>query len=88
MPLVPPRLILPPPTHLPLSLVPPCPRCHGERVYELELVPSLLPQLAAFGPMECHLDFGVVACFTCVASCGKTDGSDFAVEHLVIQDAL
>ena len=56
--------------------VPKCPKCGAERVFEVELMPTVIFQLAP----ESDMDFGPILVFTCGKDCG--DGT--CEEHCIV----
>ena len=56
--------------------VPKCPSCGAERVFEVELLPTVIYQLAP----ESEMDFGPILVFTCGNDCGQ--GS--CEEHCIV----
>eukprot|EP00927_Polykrikos_kofoidii_P077528 TRINITY_DN74465_c0_g1_i1.p1 TRINITY_DN74465_c0_g1~~TRINITY_DN74465_c0_g1_i1.p1 ORF type:complete len:445 (+),score=97.58 TRINITY_DN74465_c0_g1_i1:214-1548(+) len=81
-----PLWMAPPPPELGGGAWPPkCARCGAERIFEIELLPTLLSQVAAAG----HAEWGVVVVYTCSKDCiGGKDGAELCEEFVVVQPAL
>jgi len=71
-----------------LVTIPNCPGCGGGRVFEFQLMPSLIYLLTQSQPnTEIGLNFGVVAFFTCLANC-RSEEQLYFEEFYVLQDAI
>lgn len=78
----------PPPYHAPLIPVAPlCASCGVVSVFECALMPTLVYELSHFGPIPAHVEFGLVALFTCPDSCQPREGKT-SFEHCLVQEAL
>ncbi|RUS68667.1 hypothetical protein EGW08_023571 [Elysia chlorotica] len=67
-----------------------CPACGGERVFELQLLPALLPWLQVDGTEHnVEIDFGTVLVFTCKNNCWQDEvaphSSQLMEEVIVLQ---
>ncbi|KAL8586558.1 hypothetical protein ACOMHN_053911 [Nucella lapillus] len=61
-----------------------CERCQAPRVFELQLVPPLIPFLTFPGQTEPQVEFGTVLVFTCRDSCW-TEGQVYREEMCLLQ---
>ncbi|XP_066291394.1 programmed cell death protein 2-like isoform X2 [Branchiostoma lanceolatum] len=70
-------------THM---VAPPCSNCGGQRVFELQLMPTMISILKRQGANSNDpvLEFGTVLVYTCAGSCW-TQQSMSCVEHVVVQ---
>lgn len=59
---------------------PPCERCGGERVFEMQLQPQMIAILGGTRLAE-RLDFGTICCYSCRASCDPAKGSSPYLEE-------
>jgi len=74
--------------------IPHCERCGAERVFECEVMPTLiylLQSAQSFGSKEkdeagVHLEFGCVVIFSCSQSCGQE--GEYSYEFAYLQQAL
>ncbi|XP_070534596.1 programmed cell death protein 2-like isoform X2 [Ptychodera flava] len=68
------------------SRVPACSHCKSDRVFEVQLMPTLVSRLKLHQSEESAVDFGTVYIFTCKDSCWNTDGSyKYKEEFLILQ---
>eukprot|EP00927_Polykrikos_kofoidii_P001777 TRINITY_DN10694_c0_g1_i1.p1 TRINITY_DN10694_c0_g1~~TRINITY_DN10694_c0_g1_i1.p1 ORF type:complete len:476 (+),score=104.82 TRINITY_DN10694_c0_g1_i1:68-1495(+) len=81
-----PLWMAPPPRELRDGVWPPkCGRCGAPRIFEVELLPTLLSQVNAAGKAE----WGIVVVYTCSKDCaGAKDGAEPYEEFVVVQPAL
>lgn len=68
-----------------LESPPPCPSCHGPRVFEFQVLPQLLYYLgetaSSVEEVQSSVDWGTLAVYTCEASCG--DGTTAYFQEFV-----
>ncbi|XP_054266645.1 programmed cell death protein 2-like [Macrosteles quadrilineatus] len=74
----------------PLFLYPPsdvprcCQHCHGDLVFELQLLPTLITRLQLSGSGSGHIEFGTVLVLSCLRSCWAVE--DVArTEYILVQ---
>ncbi|XP_022092764.1 programmed cell death protein 2-like isoform X1 [Acanthaster planci] len=71
------------------AVIPPCPYCGRQRVFEVQLMPPLINTLHDADRPDVQIDFGVVIIYTCKASCWddpcQPGKSNLREEHVVIQ---
>ncbi|XP_046578632.1 LOW QUALITY PROTEIN: programmed cell death protein 2-like [Haliotis rubra] len=76
-------------TPLPISASPmvprPCPVCGAARVFELQLVPSLVPYLCQEKEQGPVLEFGTVLVYTCSRSCWEEALQEPREELVIVQ---
>ncbi|KAL8444949.1 hypothetical protein Emag_005269 [Eimeria magna] len=66
-----------------------CPFCRSERVFEMQLVPMAADEISkrrGGSTTDSHVDWGVVAVFTCKEDC--IPQSNYAFEHVIVQEIL
>lgn len=63
--------------------IPKCEYCNGERQFEFQIMPQLLNFLDVGVELN-SIDWGVLAIYTCKASCNK--GSAYMLEYMIKQD--
>lgn len=63
-----------------LEGLPSCTQCGGPRQFEFQIMPQMLVQLS-----DEHLDWGILAVYTCLRSC-QIEG--YVEEHVVKQDIV
>lgn len=89
-----PLWIRPPPTTVESTEAPEaCPGCGSKRVFEMQILPTLLSEVQRRCPQVVHmeeqlgrdLDFGTVAIFTCAEDC---DVDEAAEEFIVVQQGF
>jgi hypothetical protein len=69
------------------SWPPPCPRCGAGRVFELQLLPTLLSQADAAAQRQA--DWGTVLVYTCSKDCAaREEMDDVCEEFVVVQPAV
>ncbi|XP_075238197.1 programmed cell death 2 like trus [Lycorma delicatula] len=77
-------LFLYPPNDLPSR----CQHCQGELIFELQILPTIIPRLRLISHTNAdpagHLEFGSVFLLSCRRSCWNL-GDSFREEHLVVQ---
>ena len=72
-------------------VVPACPRCHGERTLEFQIMPQLLNHLALHHADPHALDFGTLLIYTCAQSCPNinvTSSTTTNTDHGAVDDEL
>jgi pre-rRNA-processing protein TSR4 len=57
--------------------VPKCPKCGGERIFELEVIPTIISKL---DPENFDIDFGPILIYTCSKDCGEGSSE----EHVIV----
>uniref|UniRef100_A0A0B6ZVD7 Programmed cell death protein 2 C-terminal domain-containing protein n=1 Tax=Arion vulgaris TaxID=1028688 RepID=A0A0B6ZVD7_9EUPU len=64
-----------------------CSHCGGEFIFELQLLPPLIPFLKAQNGTPCEVEFGTVLIFTCERNCwpAEHDQYDLLEELIVLQ---
>ncbi|XP_071450852.1 programmed cell death protein 2-like [Hetaerina americana] len=64
-----------------------CLHCRGETIFELQVLPSLIPKLRPTGVgEECPKpEFGTVLVFACAKSCWGTGGDEWREERVIVQ---
>lgn len=84
-----PLWLAPPPKELAAGVwPPPCGRCGGARIFELQLLPTLLSQFSWALPEDApgrKMEWGTVAVYTCGQDCGSEEACE---EFVVVQPAL
>ena len=58
--------------------VPKCPKCGGDRCFELEVIPTIISKL---DPENFDIDFGPILVYTCAKDCGSDGTSE---EHVIV----
>lgn len=63
-----------------------CKHCHGELVFELQILPTIIDRLQLMSDVEkkARIEFANVLLFTCRQSCWASD-STFKQEAIVLQ---
>ncbi|KAJ9575490.1 hypothetical protein L9F63_007648 [Diploptera punctata] len=63
-----------------------CTHCHGKMLFEMQVLPTLIPKLRLLGPGGdgIHLEFGTVLVFTCRQSCWAS-ADKWREERVIIQ---
>ncbi|PSN38200.1 hypothetical protein C0J52_20752 [Blattella germanica] len=63
-----------------------CIHCHSKMLFEIQILPTLIPVLRLLGPSEksVHLEFGTVLVFTCRQSCWAS-ADTWREERVVVQ---
>lgn len=63
-----------------------CVHCHNKMLFEMQVLPTLIPKLQLLGPggEGVHLEFGTVLVFTCRQSCW-TATDTWREEKVVVQ---
>lgn len=69
--------------------IPACERCGAERVFECQVVPTLIYLLLGKqGGEGVELEFGCVAVYVCSGSCGPREGHSASLEYVHVQHIL
>ncbi|CDJ49825.1 programmed cell death protein, putative [Eimeria brunetti] len=70
------------------ALIPPCPHCCSDRVFEMQLVPAAADEIEKrrHSGGAAAVEWGVVAAFTCRKDCIPT--ASYTVEHVIVQEVL
>lgn len=64
------------------QIIPPCPRCHGERKCEIQIMPQIIYYLEQSEQPIPSIDFGTILIYTCSNACELSqDSSDCYVEE-------
>ncbi|XP_071804356.1 programmed cell death protein 2-like [Asterias amurensis] len=71
------------------SIIPACPYCSGERVFEVQLMPPIISVLKTTTSSDISLDFGIVMIYTCKRSCWNEPCQPgqflYREEHVILQ---
>jgi len=69
--------------------VPDCQYCGAPRVFEFQLMPTLVHTLESTNKTICTgIDFGTIACFTCTKSCDPPKNQVYLTEFYIRQESI